>query len=108
MCRSARSARDCIADGDSFKNLSLHTRSTPVWAAATRPPPLNVRRPMPERSVCESVVRQLWPYLDGTLDEAERDRVVAHLVNCERCTSHMDFARAFLEAVGHFGPRATV
>jgi anti-sigma factor RsiW len=63
---------------------------------------------MPERSVCESVVRQLWPYLDGTVDETERERIVAHLVSCERCASHMDFARAFLEAVAHFGPRATV
>jgi len=63
---------------------------------------------MPERSVCESVVRQLWPYLDGKVEELERERIVAHLVNCERCSSHMDFARAFLEAVGHFGPRATV
>jgi anti-sigma factor (TIGR02949 family) len=63
---------------------------------------------MPERSLCESVVRQLWPYLDGKVDEAERSRVVAHLEGCERCASHMDFARAFLEAVGRFGPQATV
>ena len=63
---------------------------------------------MPDRSVCESVVRQLWPYLDGKVDEAERERIVAHLVNCERCASHVDFARAFIEAVGQFGPRATV
>lgn len=63
---------------------------------------------MPERSVCESVVRQLWPYLDGTVDETERERIVSHLVRCERCSSHMDFARAFLEAVGQFGPRAAV
>ena len=63
---------------------------------------------MAERSVCESVVRQLWPYLDGKVEEVARERIVAHLVSCERCSSHMDFARAFLEAVGQLGPRATV
>jgi anti-sigma factor (TIGR02949 family) len=63
---------------------------------------------MPERSLCESVVRQLWPYLDGRVDESERERIVGHLENCERCSSHMDFARAFVEAVSAFGPRATV
>lgn len=62
---------------------------------------------MPERSVCESVVRQLWPYLDGKVDEADRERIVAHLESCERCRSHMDFARAFLDAVGRLGPRAS-
>jgi anti-sigma factor (TIGR02949 family) len=63
---------------------------------------------MAERSVCESVVRQLWPYLDAKVDEAERERIITHLEKCARCASHMDFARAFLEAVGRFGPQATV
>ena len=63
---------------------------------------------MPERSYCETIVRQLWPYLDGTLSDADRERVVAHLEACERCASHMDFGRAFLEAVGQMGRRPTV
>jgi mycothiol system anti-sigma-R factor len=63
---------------------------------------------MPDRSVCESVVRQLWPYLDGRVDESERERIVAHLEQCERCNSHMDFARAFVDAVSRLGPRASV
>ena len=63
---------------------------------------------MPDRVVCESVVRQLWPYVDAQLPESERERIIAHLETCEHCRSHMDFARAFLDAVGRFGPRATV
>lgn len=63
---------------------------------------------MPERSVCESVVRQLWPYLDGKLPDSERARVVSHLEACERCASHADFARAFLDAVAAAGSQAAV
>jgi anti-sigma factor (TIGR02949 family) len=54
---------------------------------------------MPERSTCEAVVRQLWPYLDGAVDESFRERIVVHLETCAMCKSHFDFANAFLEAV---------
>ena len=54
---------------------------------------------MPDRAVCEAVVRQLWPYLDGALPESERERVVRHLEECAECRSHADFASAFLRAV---------
>lgn len=53
----------------------------------------------PDRSECEAVVRRLWPYLDGALADAERERVVQHLEFCAGCASHFDFARAFLDAV---------
>jgi len=45
------------------------------------------------------VVRQLWPYLDGVVDESMRERIIAHLEMCATCKSHFDFANAFLEAV---------
>lgn len=61
---------------------------------------------MPDRSTCESVVRQLWPYIDGQLAATEREQIVAHLQACGRCQSHMDFAAAFLEALERVGPRA--
>lgn len=54
---------------------------------------------MPNRSECEAVVRQLWPYLDGAVSETQRERIVMHLEECTNCTSHFEFARAFLDAV---------
>jgi len=54
---------------------------------------------MSSREDCEAAAEQLWPYLDGALPEAERERVVQHLGSCVNCTSHLDFARLFLEAV---------
>ncbi len=59
---------------------------------------------MPNRAVCEAVVRQLWPFLDGALPEDQRERIVAHLEECVACTSHFDFARAFLGAVAAARP----
>jgi anti-sigma factor (TIGR02949 family) len=54
---------------------------------------------MPPRSICEAVVRQLWPYLDGVVDESAREMIVAHLEECTMCASHFEFAQAFLDAV---------
>lgn len=54
---------------------------------------------MPPRSICEAVVRQLWPYLDGAVDESAREMVIAHLEECVMCRSHFEFAQAFLDAV---------
>ena len=56
------------------------------------------------RAECEAVVRRLWPFLDGALPESEREGVVAHLERCDNCTSHIDFARSFLEAVRQTRP----
>lgn len=55
--------------------------------------------PTPDRSECEAVVRRLWPYIDGALADADRERVAHHLEFCAGCASHFDFARAFLDAV---------
>ena len=52
-----------------------------------------------DRTICDEVVARLWPYLDGALPDAERARVATHLAGCSACTSHFDFAQAFLEAV---------
>lgn len=59
---------------------------------------------MSNRSECEAVVRQLWPYLDGVISEPHRERIVRHLTLCTDCASHFDFARAFLDAVAHAAP----
>ena len=54
---------------------------------------------MADRTECEQIVRQLWPYLDGALPELWRERVVAHLEHCDNCRSHFDFEQEFLVAV---------
>lgn len=59
---------------------------------------------MADRAECEAVVSRLWPYLDGALPDAERERVIAHLEECVNCRSHFDFERAFLEAVRAAAP----
>jgi anti-sigma factor (TIGR02949 family) len=53
---------------------------------------------------CESIVRRLWPFLDGKLPETDRAIIVDHLARCTECRSHYDFARAFLEAVHGLAP----
>jgi anti-sigma factor RsiW len=34
---------------------------------------------------CSEAVKQLWEYLDGTVDEADRALVEDHLSRCRRC-----------------------
>ena len=53
---------------------------------------------------CDSIVRRLWPYLDGKLPDSDRAIVAEHLRGCTNCSSHFDFARAFLEAVQQLRP----
>ncbi|HEY0930151.1 MAG TPA: zf-HC2 domain-containing protein [Gemmatimonas sp.] len=48
---------------------------------------------------CEAAMRRLWDYLDEELDAARLAEMEAHLSNCADCTSHVQFARAFLKAV---------
>ncbi|MEO5590305.1 MAG: zf-HC2 domain-containing protein [Gemmatimonadaceae bacterium] len=54
---------------------------------------------MSKREDCEAAAEQLWPYLDGALPEADRERVIRHLETCVNCTSHLEFTKSFLEAV---------
>jgi anti-sigma factor (TIGR02949 family) len=48
---------------------------------------------------CESVMRQLWDYLDEELTPERMEAVRAHLAVCKRCMPQANFERAFLEAV---------
>ncbi len=58
---------------------------------------------MPSRDECTTIVRQLWPFLDGALPDAMQARVVAHLEDCVNCRSHFDYEREFLAAVRSAG-----
>lgn len=41
---------------------------------------------------CEDAVRQLWEYLDGTVDDNDRAQIEEHLSRCMRCCGERDFA----------------
>ena len=41
---------------------------------------------------CAEAVRRLWEYLDGLVDEAEREAVEEHLAFCRRCCGELEFA----------------
>lgn len=50
---------------------------------------------------CAEAVRQLWEYLDGLVEESQRELVEQHLAFCRRCCGELEFAeelRAFLAA----------
>jgi len=49
---------------------------------------------------CLTVVRELWDYLDGELDEARIADVRAHLATCTGCREHVEFARGFVSLIG--------
>lgn len=48
---------------------------------------------------CDEVMRQLWDFLDGELTPDRMLAIEAHLATCERCLPHVQFERAFLDAV---------
>lgn len=41
---------------------------------------------------CSEAVRQLWEYLDGLVDESQRQAVEEHLSFCRRCCGELEFA----------------
>lgn len=48
---------------------------------------------------CAEAVRQLWDYLDGLVEESQRELVEEHLAFCRRCCGELEFAeelRTFL------------
>ena len=48
---------------------------------------------------CAEAVRQLWDYLEGNVEESQRELVEEHLAFCRRCCGELEFAeelRGFL------------
>ena len=41
---------------------------------------------------CAEAVRKLWDYLDGVVDETQRELVEEHLAFCRRCCGELEFA----------------
>lgn len=52
---------------------------------------------------CSQAVKQLWDYLEGSVEAAERAALEEHLNVCRRCCGEMEFAdelRSFLAGNG--------
>jgi mycothiol system anti-sigma-R factor len=41
---------------------------------------------------CHEAMRQLWEYLDNTVDAADRTLLQEHLARCRRCCGELEFA----------------
>jgi mycothiol system anti-sigma-R factor len=53
---------------------------------------------------CAEAVKQLWDYLDGVVDESQRELIEEHLAFCRRCCGELEFAeelRTFLATHAH-------
>lgn len=48
---------------------------------------------------CDTVMRQLWDYLDGELTPESATAIERHLEMCKRCAPEAEFQRKFLEAL---------
>lgn len=48
---------------------------------------------------CDSVMRQLWDYLDGELTPERTEAIRRHVEMCSRCKPQTEFELAFLAAV---------
>jgi anti-sigma factor (TIGR02949 family) len=46
---------------------------------------------------CDTVMRQLWDFLDGELSEERMAAIRAHVDMCKRCYPQFDFERRFLD-----------
>lgn len=42
---------------------------------------------------CSEAMRQLWEYLDGIVDEVDREAIDEHLSRCRRCCGELEFAQ---------------
>lgn len=76
------------------------TRWLARWFGSDAAAPMDAASPAPVAMLdCESVMRQLWDYLDGELTPERMAALRAHLGMCQRCYPQFDFERSFLDAV---------
>jgi anti-sigma factor (TIGR02949 family) len=61
---------------------------------------MNETTPMKPMIDCQTVMRQLWDYLDGALTPDRVEAIEEHLKMCERCYPQYQFERTFLDQVG--------
>jgi len=53
-----------------------------------------------EHLTCRDVVEILNDYIDGALDDEQRDELERHLVTCEGCLAYLDQLRAVTRVAG--------
>ncbi|MGH2694240.1 MAG: anti-sigma factor family protein [Actinomycetota bacterium] len=41
---------------------------------------------------CSDAVKQLWEYLDGSVEASQREAIEEHLSVCRRCCGEVEFA----------------
>ena len=49
---------------------------------------------------CAEALRQLWEYLDGVVDESQRELIEEHLSFCRRCCGEVEFAEELRRFLG--------
>jgi anti-sigma factor RsiW len=54
--------------------------------------------------VCRQAVSLMTDYLDGALDQRDRDRLEAHLADCPHCSEYLAQMRATIAAAGRVEP----
>ncbi len=75
--------------------VSSHATSDGMIATAHVAPGMGMA-PMLD---CESVMRELWDYLDAELTPDRMVAIRAHVEMCTRCYPQYEFERSFLDAV---------
>jgi anti-sigma factor RsiW len=55
---------------------------------------------------CREVVELVTDYLEGALDERDRERFERHLDGCDGCTAYLDQMRLTLRLAGRLEPAA--
>lgn len=59
----------------------------------------------PDRIDCEEAVRRLGRYLDGELEQADRERMERHLETCRSCWSRAEFEQRLRAEIAALGQR---
>ena len=81
-----------------------HVRAQPSDAAASsashRHAPFYDERMHIDHLTCRQVVELLSDYIDGVLDDEQRDELERHLVACEGCLAYLDQLRAVTRVAG--------
>jgi anti-sigma factor RsiW len=55
---------------------------------------------------CQEVVELVTDYLEGALDERDRERFERHLGGCDGCTAYLEQMRLTLRLAGRLEPEA--
>ena len=62
------------------------------------------REPAPDDLACIELVDSLTEYLDGELDEGQRERIEEHLELCDGCRAALDQFQTVIRLVGRLTP----